>query len=108
MNGTARRARVVASLAALAVVAAGCADQDDQSLCLSYEEYVSAADEVRSADPTGATAGDAADAADVLLGELDQLRAVADSRYRAPIDDLERVVGIIAAGLQQDISLDES
>ena len=47
------------------------------------------ADEVVTADPSGATANDVAETAETLLGELAQLRAVADGRYRAPIDELE-------------------
>ena len=51
-------------------------------------------------DPTGATADDVAQAAEVVIGELDQLRAVADERYRAQIDgvgdqleDVRRTLG---------------
>lgn len=74
------------------LLTAGCADHDEQSLCNAYAAYLDVADGVYAADPTGATADEAADAIEVLLGELAQLRAVADSRYRAPIDELEAVL----------------
>ncbi len=87
-----RIARSVAGVLLLGTAAGACADQDEQSLCRSYAEYVVLADEIAAADPTAATAGDVTEAAEVVLGELAQLRAVSDSRYRAPIDELEALL----------------
>ena len=96
-------------VAGLVGIIAGCADQDEQSLCSSYAEYVVLADEVYAADPTGATVSDVAETADVVFGELAQLRAVADGRYRAPIDelrsllrDLENTLGSVDADAGYD------
>jgi hypothetical protein len=79
-------------VAGLVGIITGCADQDEQSLCSSYAEYVVLADEVDAADPTGATAGDVGETVGVVRGELAQLRAVADSRYQAPIDELRSLL----------------
>ncbi len=94
-NGYVRRRHFRAGAVSGAVIVgllAGCADQSEQSLCVSYAEYVVVADEVYAADPTGATASDASETIEVVLGELAQLRAVADGRYRAPIDELEALL----------------
>lgn len=58
-------------------------------MCPAYAEFVGVYEIVRTADPTGATAGEAAEAVGVAIDELQQLRAVADQRYAAPISALE-------------------
>ncbi|MFK8024766.1 MAG: hypothetical protein AB8G26_12470 [Ilumatobacter sp.] len=78
--------------AAIAGLLSGCVDHSEQSLCISYAEYVVVADAVAATDTTGATASDASEAVEVLLGEVAQLRAVSESRYRAPIDELEELL----------------
>jgi hypothetical protein len=83
-----------AGLSALAImtVAVGCASNDDQALCPAYDEYLTVFDEIAAANPTGATAADVVDAAELVLDELAQLRSVADGRYSAQIDQLDEAV----------------
>ena len=80
------------TVAGLVAIITGCADQDEQTLCGAYSEYLAVADDVYAADPSAATADDATETAEILLGELAQLRAVSDSRYRAPIDELRALL----------------
>ena len=61
-------------------------------MCPANAQFVGVYEIVAASDPTGATAGDAAEAVEVAVGELRQLRAVADQRYSAPIDQLEALL----------------
>ena len=78
----------LAGVVLLGTVVGGCVDRDEQAMCPAYAEYLAVIDVITAAEPTGATAGDVVDAVEVVVGELDQLRAVADERYRAQIDDV--------------------
>lgn len=60
---------------------AACGDPEDVSLCVAYAEYLAVVEPVLTADPTGATAGEAFDAVDDLLAEATQLAAVANGQY---------------------------
>lgn len=84
--------RVAAGVIAICAVLSACVDHDQQALCPAFAEYVTIADEIRAADPTGATAQDVRDDVELVRAELAQLRAVADQRYRAPIDELDRLL----------------
>ncbi len=78
-------------LVALATMAA-CVDHDELALCPAFVEYVVVYDALAATDPSGATAAAAAEAIDVVIGEVRQLRSVAGQRYRTPIDRLEDVL----------------
>ena len=80
-----------AGLVALATMAA-CVDHDELALCPAFVEYVIVYDTLEATDPSGATAGAAAEAIDGVIGEVRQLRSVAGQRYRTPIDRLEDVL----------------
>ncbi len=72
---------------------AACADHDQLAMCPAYYEFEAIYDEVAAADPTGATAAEAADAVERASGELAQLRSNADERYSAQIDELQSLLG---------------
>lgn len=93
---------VLAGVVLFGTVAGGCVDRNEQAMCPAYAEYLAVIDVVAAAEPTAATAGDVVDTIDVVVGELDQLRAVADERYRAQIDavsveldDVRRTLGSV-------------
>lgn len=81
----------VGCLVAIGLVA-GCAD-DDATLCASYANYLVLADAAYAADPTAATAADVAESVDAVRANVAQMRALADGRYRSPIDELAGLLG---------------
>jgi hypothetical protein len=87
-----RLRRPLALLAVLGIAMVACAEPEEQAMCPAYAQFVGVYEIVAASDPTGATAGDAAEAVEVAVGELRQLRAVADQRYSAPIDQLEALL----------------
>ena len=83
------RSGVVAAVLALASVTSACGDTDEVSLCPVYRQYLAVVGPVLDADPTAATAADAAQAVEDVLGAVRSLRAVTEGRYAAPVDELE-------------------
>lgn len=83
------RSGVVAAVLVLATVTTACGDTDQASLCPVYREYLTVLQPVLAADPTAATAADAAQAVDDVLGAVRSMREVTEGRYTAPVDQLE-------------------
>jgi hypothetical protein len=85
--------RVILGVASVGmVIASGCADVDEQSLCTVYADFQSAAADLQQVVVGDGTADEAADSVDAVLGQVRHLRAVADTRYADQLDELERSV----------------
>lgn len=84
-----RSGALVAACLVLVATATACGDTEDASLCVVYGEYLSVVQPVLDADPTGATAAEAATAVEDVLASVRHLRAVTEGRYAAPVDALE-------------------
>jgi hypothetical protein len=86
-----RNGRASASFVAVAAIAwlVGCADPEERSLCTAFDRFQEAAASLQEVSLDGATAGEAADAVEDVLGEVRNLDAVADTRYSSQINRLE-------------------
>lgn len=81
--------RVLRACGVLLVVAtAGCGDPQQRSFCESYASYLAVATPALEADPSDATADEAADVVTSAFDAARRLRADADSRFASTIDQL--------------------
>jgi hypothetical protein len=88
------KGRASAGLVAVAAIAwlVGCADPEERSMCTAFERLQASADSLQEVSLDGATAGEAADSVEDVLGEVRNLDAVADTRYSSQIDRLEETL----------------
>jgi hypothetical protein len=86
-----RPARVLLCVAVIggAAVLTGCRDSTDLSLCPAWGFYTHTAEQISKDRPTGGTAADWLVAVHEVLGDLDQLREVSDSRHTDAISTAE-------------------
>lgn len=73
----------------MVVVLPACGESEQSSLCPVYRQYLAVVQPVLDGDPTAATAADAAQAVDEVLGAVRSLREATEGRYAAPVDELE-------------------
>jgi hypothetical protein len=89
-----RTVRVRTGLVAVVAIAVlvACADPEERSMCTAFDRFQESADSLQEVSLDGATAGEAADAVEDVLGEVRNLDAAADTRYSSQIDRLEETV----------------
>lgn len=102
-----RGRQVAASAAGAALVIAlggaalsGCRNSTDLSLCPAWGFYVHTAEQIKVDRPSGGTAADWLVAVHEVLGDLDQLREVADSRHAGAIQDAETALETLQGTLE--------
>lgn len=91
------------SLAAVlggATLLGACRDSSDLSLCPAWGFYVHTFELIEQDRPSGGTAADWLVAVHEVLGDLDQLREVADSRHVSAIQDTETALETLQGTLQ--------
>jgi CHAD domain-containing protein len=86
------RARTVLVAAVAIAALVSCADPEERSLCTAFERFQESADSLQEVSLDGATAGEAADSVEAVLGEVRNLDAVADTRYSSQINQLEEAL----------------
>jgi hypothetical protein len=95
---------------AVALVIAGCGDQEEQSLCVVYGTTTESLAAMAAVGRSDVDAGTAADAVEDAIGGVSHLGAVADSRYvaqigalEASLQDLHRVLNSVKADEDQSV-----
>lgn len=105
MESLGRRVTASAAGAALIMVLggaslSGCRNSTDLSLCPAWRIYDHTAEQIKADRPSGGTAADWLVAVHEVLGDLDQLREVADSRHVSAIQDTETALETLLGTLE--------